>query len=292
MLGWLSGTGAVALGTSSLVLTNQAPHEFSGSIRGSGGVTKRGDSTWTLRGASSYTGNTTVREGTLIINGTVTTSPQVEVMNGATLSGVGHVQGVTLHTGGTLKPGTEIGSLYIHGPVSLTGGRLEIELGVLAGNSVSDQIITSQRPDLSGCLLAVYPTVVPASGDSWVIVDNMSTEPVMGTFNGLPEGAYVVGSGLVFQISYMGGTGNDVSLRRVPAPASTLEMPYFTSSGGLLLRGQGVPGGTYEVQASTNLLPGSWVFLQNLVASPSGIFYIQDVNASDYPHRFYRVRSP
>jgi hypothetical protein len=63
--------------------------------------------------------------------------------------------------------------------------------------------------DLTG---TTYPGTV---GESFIIVENDGTDPIVGTFAGLPEGAALMwpGSpGLVARISYVGGTGNDVVL--------------------------------------------------------------------------------
>ena len=49
-------------------------------------------------------------------------------------------------------------------------------------------------------------------GDTFTIIDNKSTTPVKGTFDGLAEGAEVIVNGAVFKISYTGGDGNDVVL--------------------------------------------------------------------------------
>lgn len=83
--------------------------EYAGIIaNGSGGgvvsVSKDGNGTWTLSGSNTYTGNTTVSEGTLQIIGNQTSATgNVTVLNGGVLGGNGTVGGnVTFASGGGL----------------------------------------------------------------------------------------------------------------------------------------------------------------------------------------------
>ena len=53
----------------------------------------------------------------------------------------------------------------------------------------------------------------PAAGQVFTLIDNDGTDPVSGTFTGLPEGSTLTLSGVYpFRISYAGGDGNDVTL--------------------------------------------------------------------------------
>ena len=87
------------------------------------------------------------------------------------------------------------GELNAIGTVTLTGGKLQLAGG---GNSQPGQVCT--------------------------LIDNNGSDPVVGTFTGLPEGALVDaggGSSDIFQLSYVGGTGNDVTLSAVGGPTFT-----------------------------------------------------------------------
>ena len=62
---------------------------------------------------------------------------------------------------------------------------------------------------------APFAGFTAAAGQSFVIIDNDASDPISGTFAGLPEGAPIndfLGSGLSAVISYQGGDGNDVVL--------------------------------------------------------------------------------
>jgi len=64
---------------------------------------KSGKGTQILSGTNTYTGATTVQDGTLIANGSL--AGAVTVGNGATLGGTGTLGAVTINTGGTASPG-------------------------------------------------------------------------------------------------------------------------------------------------------------------------------------------
>src|SRR6202044_3450652 len=81
---------------------------------------------------------------------------------------------------------------------------------------------------LAGALLDINTLAfVPAIGDTFTIINNQGTDPISGTFFGLPQGATFtaddsLGNPENLQISYTGGTGNDVTLSviAVPEPVS------------------------------------------------------------------------
>ncbi len=56
---------------------------------------------------------------------------------------------------------------------------------------------------------------MPAVGSAFTLIQNDGNDAVVGTFAGLPQGATLSLGGMTFQISYVGGTGNDVVLTRM-----------------------------------------------------------------------------
>ena len=80
-------------------------------------------------------------------------------------------------------------------------------------------------------MLDVILGFAPNIGDRFTIIDNDGADPISGNFFGLLEGdmfTEVYGANrFTFEISYLGGTGNDVVLNlagvaSVPEPTSVL----------------------------------------------------------------------
>jgi hypothetical protein len=100
------------------------------------------------------------------------------------------------------------------------GGNYSIQLnGPIAGTNYS-QVVINSRVSLDGDLyLGMDANFFPQQGDRFTIVDNRGSQPVVGTFNQLAEGAlFPFNNGYVLQISYQGGDGNDVTLTVTQAP--------------------------------------------------------------------------
>jgi autotransporter-associated beta strand protein len=106
-------------------------------------LTKADAGKWILTGASTYTGNTTVNAGTLLVNspGSLAAASAVAV-NGGTLGGNGTVGGtVTVAAAGSVAPGASAGTLTISGgldisaPVNGGAGKLKFELDSLVNTN-------------------------------------------------------------------------------------------------------------------------------------------------------------
>jgi autotransporter-associated beta strand protein len=140
-LGNATRTIQVADGTSS----SNVDGEFSGALSGTGGgINKTGAGTLLLSANNTYTGETLVTAGTLIVNGhqTVATGA-VSVAAGATLGGGGTLRGATT-VRGVLSPGNGLGILNVVANTtwvgaSLAGGATDwkFELGP---DNTSDQL--------------------------------------------------------------------------------------------------------------------------------------------------------
>lgn len=157
----LTGTGTVRVtsvvatgSTGTLAIESTADASFSGVLAdGSSGalsVTKSGDFTQTLSGASNtYTGGTTITGGTLLVantTGSSATGTGAVAVNGGALAGTGFISGATTVTGGALAAGTvgTVGTLTFDGTLDLSGltgsGNLKFDL---AGVGASDTLVLS-----------------------------------------------------------------------------------------------------------------------------------------------------
>ena len=115
-IGTLAGEGAVLL-TDSLLTLTQATGSFDGAISGTGGLDVR-DAVFRLGGASSFSGDTMVSGGQLIVDGALSQSTVV-LGQGGVLGGSGSVAGVS-STGGIIAPGNSIGQLSVAGNLTLS----------------------------------------------------------------------------------------------------------------------------------------------------------------------------
>lgn len=94
---------------------------------GSGGLVKTDGGTLTLNGANTYTGQTVVRGGSLVVNGSVASG--VAVNNGGRLAGTGLVAGtVAVDLGGVLS-GTQGQTLTMGGLNLAEGAQVNVSLG-------------------------------------------------------------------------------------------------------------------------------------------------------------------
>ncbi|PKP72192.1 MAG: hypothetical protein CVT83_01215, partial [Alphaproteobacteria bacterium HGW-Alphaproteobacteria-5] len=164
---WSGGTtirhGTLAGGTSSLtgdivndaalVFAQAGDGTFAGAISGTGSLEKTGAGTLTLTGSNSYSGGTTVSDGTLAGD---TSSLQGDIVNDAALrfdqSADGTYAGVLSGTGDIVKSGA--GSLVLSGISGAFTGGLE----VLAGSLIVDGTFTGDLI-VSGGLLGGSGTV-------------------------------------------------------------------------------------------------------------------------------------
>ncbi|MBN1756701.1 MAG: DUF2341 domain-containing protein, partial [Chitinispirillaceae bacterium] len=185
-------------------------------IYGTGGLSKSGIGELTLAGTNMYTGNTTVSAGALTLNGTIAASSAVTVEGGATLGGTGTVGG-SVSANGNVSPGmTGTGILTIGNNLTFTGsGSCSGTLNGTAAGTSYDQIVMSNGTlTLGSATLALTLGYAPSASDAYTIIDNAGSNAVSGTFNGMTEGDTIIlfygGTNYLFDVTYTGGTGNDV----------------------------------------------------------------------------------
>jgi len=141
-------------------------------------------------------------DASTVVNGTGTVS------NGI-LTGLGSVTTGVSASGGTIAPGIATGDLTV-GTLGLGAGST---LSLNIAGASNDRVITTGAVTLTNATLALVVASAPTSPIT--IINNGSGSPVIGTFNGLNEGAALTVAGKSFRITYVGGDGNDVSIAQV-----------------------------------------------------------------------------
>lgn len=93
-----------------------------------------GAGTQILSAANTFGGNTTVLDGTLILNGSVLNNLTV---NGGFLGGTGTIGGnLIVNSGGTVRPGNSIGTLTVNGNYTQNSGIYAVQLDDLGNSSL------------------------------------------------------------------------------------------------------------------------------------------------------------
>lgn len=303
---FLADTGAtvtiviLSIGSSTLTIDGAGITGI-GLISGSGSVIKNGTGAGGIITATGYSGVITLNDGIFIVDANIPNSPVV--IQGAiptgtpSLSGFGGTGtvGTTTVTSGVISAGTlnaPTGVLNINNGLHFTAnGAYACKIGgTTPGANGHDQLNVTGVVYLLNAQLVPIPWngFVPAIGDTFVILQNDGTEPIGGTFLNLPEGSIFADQlGMPFQITYLGGDGNDVSITRINAPAPATvsgTITYGNAIGGtsprfvsnVLLGGTGTPnvsatsdfpGGTYSL---TGFGAGSYTVTPSKTGSVNG----------------------
>lgn len=117
----LTGAGSISIGAGDALEVSQSGNTlYAGSINGSGGFTKSGAGTLVLTHNGSRAGALSVRSGTLVLNGSITTT-LAQVNAGSILKGTGTAIG-DLRVSGTLAPGNSPGTMTVNGDVTFLPG--------------------------------------------------------------------------------------------------------------------------------------------------------------------------
>ena len=201
-IGSLGGSGTVTLGAHTLTTGDAGSSSFSGVLSGAGGLTKLGTGSFSLSGANTYAGLTSVEAGTLVVDGTLRGATTVR--SGARLAGTGSLGPTTIAAGGTLAPGHSIGTLSVSGDVEFAAGST-YEVEVDPAGAASDLVHASGQALLNGGTVAhigLAGTYRPQSSYTIVWADG----GVSGTFG-------AVSSDFAFLQPVLSYGANDVVLR-------------------------------------------------------------------------------
>jgi len=184
----------------------------------SGNLVVNGSGTVELTGNNTYSGTTTVEDGTLVIGGS-NGSSAITVDNGGAIGGTGTAGSVTVESGGTFAPG-DPSTITVASLTLESGSTFDEEIGGTSPGTGAasgyDQTVVESGGTISlnGATLDVSLVngFTPSTGETFTIISNETGNAVSGTFNGLAEGATLALGGDLFEISYAGGSGQDVTL--------------------------------------------------------------------------------
>ena len=95
-------------------------------------------------------------------------------------------------------------------------------ISMVVDDDFSDHVDVRGTASIGGAILDLLPLVV-SPGQFHTLFSVAGTQPVIGTFDGLPEGATLDVGGSTFEISYRAGDGNDIVIG--PVGATSLPLP-------------------------------------------------------------------
>lgn len=266
----------IALGTFTLTFSPSAGSfievQNAGVISGTGGMTAAGAGVVAFDSNCTYSGPTTAT-GYLSLNGdalnpasAVSVTGELQLANGASIgsmtvaaSGV-----VGLFGGGTSSMGS------VTSASMASGSQM-----VLGMNSLTNygQLNSSGALSIAGVTLSLSWFFTSSSGNTFTIINKTGAGAVTGTFAGLAEGATFTSNGRMYQITYVGGDGNDVVLADVtPLPpaltksfGSGIVRPNETTSLTFVVTNPN-PSTGLTLVSFTDTLPAGLV-----VATPNGL---------------------
>lgn len=137
-------------------------------------VKNGGAGTLILAGANTYTGTTSISNGTVLVNVSIG-SGAMTIASGATLGGNGIVNGATtINSGATMSPGTGIGKLTVNNSVTLEAGSTTL-MEISKTPLTNDQLRVIGALTYGGTLTVTNLAGTLAAGDSFQLFNANST---------------------------------------------------------------------------------------------------------------------
>ncbi|MFM2199709.1 MAG: hypothetical protein RLZZ505_3141, partial [Verrucomicrobiota bacterium] len=125
-LGGLKGTRNLDMRTRTLSIGNNNQDTTFSGVLSNGALTKIGSGALTLSNTHTYSGETKVTAGKLVVNGNISTSILTTVSGTGTLGGSGTVGELSITSGGTFAPGNSIDNIDVSGNLSLGTGSFSV----------------------------------------------------------------------------------------------------------------------------------------------------------------------
>jgi autotransporter-associated beta strand protein len=176
--GSITGTGAANLvGTHFNAYSGVVNVGLDGGAR----LAKSTGGTVELNGVNTYSGTTTISDGTLLVNGAHMGSAGFQVGENGTLGGVGTID-TEVDVEGTLAPGTSVGTLTVNDAVTFdAGSHFAVELS----GAAADKLVAKDL-NLAASEFLDVSVLSPLAGDSWLIAEYSGT--LTGAFDNVAAG--------------------------------------------------------------------------------------------------------
>ena len=293
-VGMLTGSGSV-YNAGLEVGSNDNSGTYSGVISGVTSVKKTGVGTWTVTGANTYTGTTTVSAGTMTLSGSIaagtitvqnnatfnqngTNTGAIIVQSGGLLNINGTCGGIISHSGTMTGTGTVNGSVVLNSgavikPASNSVGTLNFKSNLtlnatstlnmqVSGSALADKLTVTGTITCAGTLDISILSGTPAAGNIYTL---FSAATVSGTFStiNLPQ----LASGLEWDLSEL------YTLGRIKVKLSTgIQLTEATT----ILK-QNPTNGVFHINTSELIENGYYI-----VADVAGkVIITQTINSSD-----------
>jgi fibronectin-binding autotransporter adhesin len=182
-------------------------------LNGVGTLTLSGDSSDPMH-MNGFVGVAEVTNGTINITGKLCLPFSSIYLTNATITGNGEVGGIFSSAASTVAPsGTLTMGSFIQDATS------EYKVSVFNPTSASQILVSNLNSvDINNSTLSLFSIASGlAAGNQFTIIDAAGSNRIIGSFRDLPEGATfssldTLGNTVTFAISYIGGSGNDVTL--------------------------------------------------------------------------------
>ena len=228
-LGTLTIGGNIATGGNTPIFDGTGNTIYTGTISGSGGVLRGsiGTGIVTLNGNNTYTGATSVLNGTLLVNGSHTGAAAYSVSSGATLGGTGSITtaadaSVTLANGASLSPGDNSASDLTF---SLGTGSLDLSAMTTASKLLftlgtsSDKITITTGTLNIGTLNSGEFSFTQGAGFTNGIYTLFDTNSSISS-TALDTNSFSLGGGYFGTLQFANGN-QDIHLSVIPEPSTT-----------------------------------------------------------------------
>ncbi len=263
----------VTLGATPTVTTaSTGTTTMSGVISGASGISKAGTGTLVLSGTNTYTGDTNINAGTLVLNGIV--AGDVIVNAAGAFQGGGTING-DVTVSGIFNAGNSPGVINIGGNMTLTGGSTTVV--EIASTISADQYVVTGAANLDGTLQVVQLTgYAPADGDAFTIIT--AGGGVAGTFATLSASPAALSYNIVYNANDVGITitaipyTNSATTPNQTAVAAVMDTIRQTAAGDWLTVTTALNAlSTAELQNALNqIVPEELGALSNLSFSGTG----------------------